>query len=305
MSVESFDICAAYRYGFNGMERDDEMKGSGNSYDFGARIYDSRLGRWMSTDAFEAKYPYVSPYNYSLNNPIYFTDPDGNEIEVARQGDQSTVQAYLDEQAGSGVFTVKQNGLVKINRKVYRAALKSSNNSDVKKEIIKGMAKAVRIPKTASVYVYEKESEVDVRRNPQKYNSATGATDPVYQRSDGSDGYTISGTGGSEGITTTPAYDNTVIIIVNELAKEGTFKGTEYTTSGEMVIGEQEVETGSSASSVFIHESLDHFYEERNNTESQNKNRPKIDQVKWHNKALQNVKGEKTQKRNANDHQGK
>ncbi len=29
-----------YRYGFNGMEKDDELKGNGNSYDFGARIYD-------------------------------------------------------------------------------------------------------------------------------------------------------------------------------------------------------------------------------------------------------------------------
>jgi hypothetical protein len=34
-----------YRYGFNGMEKDDEVKnGKGNSYDFGARMYDSRLG---------------------------------------------------------------------------------------------------------------------------------------------------------------------------------------------------------------------------------------------------------------------
>lgn len=32
-----------YRYGFNGMEKDDEVKGSGNSYDFGARIYDRVL----------------------------------------------------------------------------------------------------------------------------------------------------------------------------------------------------------------------------------------------------------------------
>ncbi|MGM0613621.1 MAG: hypothetical protein ACQESM_08945, partial [Bacteroidota bacterium] len=28
-----------YRFGFNGMEKDDEVKGGGNSYDFGARLY--------------------------------------------------------------------------------------------------------------------------------------------------------------------------------------------------------------------------------------------------------------------------
>ena len=37
-----------YRYGFNGMENDNEVYGERNAIDFGARIYDSRLGRWLS-----------------------------------------------------------------------------------------------------------------------------------------------------------------------------------------------------------------------------------------------------------------
>ncbi|HUM47427.1 MAG TPA: hypothetical protein PLD84_10885, partial [Chitinophagales bacterium] len=32
-----------YRFGFNGKENDNEAKGSGNSVEFGARIYDPRL----------------------------------------------------------------------------------------------------------------------------------------------------------------------------------------------------------------------------------------------------------------------
>jgi len=39
-----------YRRGFNGMEKDDEFKGKGNSYDFGARMYDPRVGRWLTID---------------------------------------------------------------------------------------------------------------------------------------------------------------------------------------------------------------------------------------------------------------
>ena len=39
-----------YRWGFNGEETDNDVKGAGNSLDFGARIYDSRLGRWLSLD---------------------------------------------------------------------------------------------------------------------------------------------------------------------------------------------------------------------------------------------------------------
>ena len=40
----------SYRYGFNGQEKLDEIKGYGNSLDFGARIYDPRLGRFLSVD---------------------------------------------------------------------------------------------------------------------------------------------------------------------------------------------------------------------------------------------------------------
>jgi RHS repeat-associated protein len=71
---------AEYRYGFNGMEKDDELKGSGNSLDFGARIYDSRLGRWMSVDPLMKKYPSLSAYSFVANNPVLFIDIDGRDI---------------------------------------------------------------------------------------------------------------------------------------------------------------------------------------------------------------------------------
>ncbi len=68
-----------YRYGFNGMETDDDLKGEGNSLDFGARIYDSRLGRWLSVDPLADKFPNLSPFNYVSNNPNYMIDPDGKD----------------------------------------------------------------------------------------------------------------------------------------------------------------------------------------------------------------------------------
>jgi len=73
----------SYRRGFNGMEKDDEVKGGGNSYDFGARILDPRVGRWLSRDAHEAKYPNLNPYNFVSNNPIVYIDPDGKDIIIA------------------------------------------------------------------------------------------------------------------------------------------------------------------------------------------------------------------------------
>ena len=67
----------AYRYGFNGQERDNEWKGDGNSVAYEARIYDPRLGRFLSRDPWEAKYPWQTPYAYYGNSPIAKVDWNG------------------------------------------------------------------------------------------------------------------------------------------------------------------------------------------------------------------------------------
>lgn len=76
------------RYGFNGKEKDDEH--SQGKYDFGARIYDTRLGRWLAIDPEVALYPFASPYNFALNKPIIFIDVDGGVI-FDKDGNRVTV----------------------------------------------------------------------------------------------------------------------------------------------------------------------------------------------------------------------
>ncbi len=71
-----------YRFAFNGKEVDNDIYGEGNAYDFGARIYDGRLGRWMSCDPLEAKFAGLSPFNYCQNSPIIFLDRDGRELQI-------------------------------------------------------------------------------------------------------------------------------------------------------------------------------------------------------------------------------
>lgn len=66
-----------YRYAFNGMERDDQLKGVGNSYDFGARIYDPRIGRWLTPDPQEYRFSQLSTYVAFENAPISVVDLDG------------------------------------------------------------------------------------------------------------------------------------------------------------------------------------------------------------------------------------
>lgn len=69
----------SYRYGFNGKEDDNEVKGSANSLDFGARIYDPRLGKWLSTDPSQRKYPHKTPYGFASESPISRLDVDGRD----------------------------------------------------------------------------------------------------------------------------------------------------------------------------------------------------------------------------------
>jgi RHS repeat-associated protein len=68
---------SGYRYGFQGMERDNEIYGESNSYDFGARMMDPRLGRWWSVDNINK--PNLSSYQYGKGNPIGNIDKDGND----------------------------------------------------------------------------------------------------------------------------------------------------------------------------------------------------------------------------------
>jgi RHS repeat-associated protein len=68
---------SSYRYGFGGKEKSDEISGEGNAYDFDARMYNPRLGRWFSTDAHPKAFS--SPYNYVQNNPTNRIDPDGKD----------------------------------------------------------------------------------------------------------------------------------------------------------------------------------------------------------------------------------
>jgi len=79
-----------YRYGYNGKEGDGEIKGDDNSLDFGARIYDPRICRWLSDDPLYN--PNESPFIAFTNNPIWFLDPNGKSIETGTNWEGSDMQ---------------------------------------------------------------------------------------------------------------------------------------------------------------------------------------------------------------------
>ena len=69
----------SYRYGFNGKENDNEVKGEGNQQDYGIRIYDPRISKFLSVDSISKEYPWLTPYQFASNTPIQAVDLDGTE----------------------------------------------------------------------------------------------------------------------------------------------------------------------------------------------------------------------------------
>lgn len=80
-----------YRFGFNGKEKTNEVKGitgnykyDGLQYDYGFRIYDPRVGRFLSVDPLFKGYPWNSTYAYAENDVIRSIDLDGLEKALNR-----------------------------------------------------------------------------------------------------------------------------------------------------------------------------------------------------------------------------
>jgi len=75
MPGRSFNT-GSYKYGFQGQEMDNEVKGVGNSINYKYRMHDPRLGRFFAVDPLASSYPWNSPYAFSENRVI-----DGVELE--------------------------------------------------------------------------------------------------------------------------------------------------------------------------------------------------------------------------------
>jgi RHS repeat-associated protein len=76
----------SYRYGFQGQEKDDEIKGDkGNSLNYTFRMHDPRAGRFLSLDPLAPQYPHNSPYAFSENRVIDGVELEGKEYLSAEE----------------------------------------------------------------------------------------------------------------------------------------------------------------------------------------------------------------------------
>ena len=132
-----------FRYGFQGQERDDEVKGEGNSVNFKYRMHDPRVGRFFAVDPLADQAAGWSPYRFCFDNPIMYIDPDGRYETKgdARQAKREARRAGLETEKiqgkgkGNYVFNAREkdgsNALTYKYRTNFDNYGKSSNNNSL------------------------------------------------------------------------------------------------------------------------------------------------------------------------------
>jgi RHS repeat-associated protein len=123
-TTNSLTAFSGHRFHFNGQEADNEVYGEGNVYDYGFRIYNPRLGKFLTVDPLTSTFPFLTPYQYASNKPIVAIDLDGLEclwVHIYKDKDgtvlrTTTTQDVSEEQRAEASntlgFELPTNGVV-------------------------------------------------------------------------------------------------------------------------------------------------------------------------------------------------
>ena len=109
MPGRSYTSSDAYRYGFQGQEKDDELKGSGNSVNYKYRMHDPRIGRFFAVDPLAAKYPHNSPFAFGENRVIDGIELEGLEyLDVDDAGVKPDANVSGQDSEGNNLYSLEQ-----------------------------------------------------------------------------------------------------------------------------------------------------------------------------------------------------
>jgi len=127
---------SGYRYGFNGKENDKDI--SEGVQDYGMRISDNRLGRFLSVDPLTGSYPELTPYQFASNTPIWAIDLDGLEAKINNNASDLKPGITIISRKQAQELTREQNNPTSLHHTKELNSINTSKITDVKQRTVAG-----------------------------------------------------------------------------------------------------------------------------------------------------------------------
>jgi RHS repeat-associated protein len=155
------------RYGFQGQEMDNEIKGNGNSVNYKYRMHDPRLGRFFAVDPLAYKYPYYSPYAFSGNRVIDAVEEEGLQPRIVTVGRVQVSFRGHHKTTGHLPIGIKLTDNYKTPKNKNAQTQEKEENRPVCKKI-------------TSIYISENVKTLDNHRQPMNTDVRDESRERVY-----------------------------------------------------------------------------------------------------------------------------
>ena len=171
----------ARKFKYQGKEFEEEL--NVNTYAFGWRDYDPAIGRFNKPDRFAEKYHNTTPYHFSLNNPNFYREINGDSVQgisrkSARRVKRIIRKTFKNNKKLARLFKTKGKKFKGIDAREFHKA--TENSSDDEKALARGYVKAVNSTEIHKVEAVRRNEELsdfsgDIVGDEDKDGSITGA----------------------------------------------------------------------------------------------------------------------------------